>query len=96
MTTFVNFAELAVQYGYATLFAAAFPLSPIMAMLNNYIKIRYAMLSSTTSDLLVLAPPLSSRHQPLCIHLLVSTAVHSLTHLPPCVLPSGWTCGACA
>lgn len=46
MTTFVNFAELAVQYGYATLFAAAFPLSPIMAMLNNYIKIRYAMLSS--------------------------------------------------
>jgi hypothetical protein len=41
MTTFRNFAELAVQYGYATLFAAAFPLSPIMAMLNNYIKIRY-------------------------------------------------------
>lgn len=43
MTTFRNFAELAVQYGYATLFAAAFPLSPIMAMLNNYIKIRYVV-----------------------------------------------------
>lgn len=40
MSTFVNYAELAVQYGYATMFAAGFPLSPIMACLNNYIKIR--------------------------------------------------------
>ena len=40
MSTFVNYAELAVQFGYATLFAAAFPLSPMMACLNAYIKIR--------------------------------------------------------
>jgi hypothetical protein len=40
MSTFVNYADLAMQYGYATLFAAAFPLAPIMACLNNYIKIR--------------------------------------------------------
>ena len=40
LTTFANYAELAIQFGYATLFAAAFPLAPIMACLSNYIKIR--------------------------------------------------------
>jgi len=39
-TTFDDFDEMVVQYGYVTLFVVAFPLSPLCALINNYVEIR--------------------------------------------------------
>jgi len=37
---FGDYAEMIIQFGYATLFVAAFPLAPFMSLVNNYIEIR--------------------------------------------------------
>jgi len=39
-TTFADFDEMSIQWGYVILFVVAFPLSPLCALLNNYIEIR--------------------------------------------------------
>ncbi|KAJ8612854.1 hypothetical protein CTAYLR_002025 [Chrysophaeum taylorii] len=39
-TLFKDYVELMIQFGYATLFSAAFPLAPLLAMINNYVEIR--------------------------------------------------------
>eukprot|EP00002_Diphylleia_rotans_P002752 TRINITY_DN1177_c0_g1_i1.p1 TRINITY_DN1177_c0_g1~~TRINITY_DN1177_c0_g1_i1.p1 ORF type:complete len:696 (+),score=177.06 TRINITY_DN1177_c0_g1_i1:52-2139(+) len=39
-TTFDDYNEMIIQYGYVTLFAAAFPLAPLIALLNNIVEIR--------------------------------------------------------
>eukprot|EP00457_Paulinella_chromatophora_P001637 gb/GEZN01001639.1/.p1 GENE.gb/GEZN01001639.1/~~gb/GEZN01001639.1/.p1 ORF type:complete len:821 (+),score=84.66 gb/GEZN01001639.1/:100-2562(+) len=39
-TTFADFDELAVQFGYVSLFVVAFPMAPAMALANNYFEIR--------------------------------------------------------
>jgi anoctamin-10/anoctamin-7 len=39
-TTFEDFDEMVVQYGYVTLFVVAFPLAPLAALINNYVEIR--------------------------------------------------------
>jgi len=39
-TTFDDFDEMVVQYGYVTLFVVAFPLAPLAALINNYVEIR--------------------------------------------------------
>jgi len=38
--TFDEYSEMVIQYGYITLFAAAFPLAPLLAVLNNVVEIR--------------------------------------------------------
>lgn len=38
--TFRNYEEMAFQFGYATLFSAAFPLAPMLAYINNFVEIR--------------------------------------------------------
>eukprot|EP00457_Paulinella_chromatophora_P002018 gb/GEZN01002021.1/.p1 GENE.gb/GEZN01002021.1/~~gb/GEZN01002021.1/.p1 ORF type:complete len:801 (-),score=112.24 gb/GEZN01002021.1/:233-2635(-) len=35
-STLGDFDEVVIQYGYVTLFAVAFPLSPLLALVNNY------------------------------------------------------------
>ena len=36
----INFLSLVIQYGFVTIFVAAFPLAPMFAVLNNWIEIR--------------------------------------------------------
>jgi len=38
--TFLDYNEMAIQFGYCTIFASAFPLAPILALINNAIEIR--------------------------------------------------------
>lgn len=33
-------SELAIQYGYVTLFVSAFPLAPLLSLLSNVVEIR--------------------------------------------------------
>ena len=40
MGTFGDYLEMVIQFGYATLFSAAFPLAPLLALANNYVEIR--------------------------------------------------------
>ena len=35
-----EYLELAIQYGFITLFVAAFPLAPLFALINNIFEIR--------------------------------------------------------
>jgi hypothetical protein len=38
--TFDEYSEMVIQYGYITMFACAFPLAPLLAVLNNVVEIR--------------------------------------------------------
>jgi len=38
--TFDEYNEMVLQFGYITLFATAFPLAPLFALLNNLVEIR--------------------------------------------------------
>lgn len=40
LSTFNNYCEMAIQYGYSTLFVAAYPLSMPLSLLNNYLELR--------------------------------------------------------
>lgn len=40
MCLFHDYAELVIQFGYATLFVSAFPIAPLFACVNNIIEIR--------------------------------------------------------
>lgn len=40
MTLFYEYLEMAIQYGFVTLFVTAFPLSPLFALLNNMVEIK--------------------------------------------------------
>lgn len=37
---FADYLEMVIQFGYATLFSAAFPMAPVLAFVNNYVEIR--------------------------------------------------------
>jgi len=39
-STFDDFDELAIQFGYAALFVVAFPVTPLLALVNNFFEIR--------------------------------------------------------
>ena len=38
--TFIDYKEIAIQFGFATMFSSAFPLAPVFALINNVIEIR--------------------------------------------------------
>ena len=37
--TFYDFKDMAIQFGYVTLFAASFPLAALLAMINNILEV---------------------------------------------------------
>ena len=37
---FNDYAEMAIQFGYTTMFVAAYPLATTMAFANNYVEMR--------------------------------------------------------
>ena len=45
---FDEYIELVIQYGYITLFAATFPLAPVLALINNIFEIRIDAYKYTT------------------------------------------------
>ena len=40
-TTFYDFNELAVQFGYVTLFVVVFPLAPFLALITCIVEVKY-------------------------------------------------------
>ena len=40
LSNILDYIELAIQFGFATLFSSAFPLAPLCAFLNNLFEIR--------------------------------------------------------
>jgi len=38
--TFEDYAELVIQFGYTTMFVAAFPLATVMSLVNNYVELK--------------------------------------------------------
>lgn len=38
--TFEDYAEMAIQFGYTTMFVAAYPLATVMSFVNNYVELR--------------------------------------------------------
>ena len=46
--TFSNFTFLVIQYGFVTIFVAAFPLAPLLALINNVFEIRLDAYKYTT------------------------------------------------
>lgn len=47
--TFDEYSEMVIQYGYITMFAASFPLAPVLAALNNVVEIRTDALKLLTA-----------------------------------------------
>ena len=54
-----EYLELVIQYGFVTLFVAAFPLAPLFALINNVIEIRLDAYKYLTT----LRRPLAQRAQ---------------------------------
>lgn len=40
LDTFADYAEMVIQFGYATMFVVSFPLATVMALVNNYMMMR--------------------------------------------------------
>jgi len=47
--TFDEYSEMVIQYGYISMFAASFPLAPLLAVLNNLVEIRTDALKLLTA-----------------------------------------------
>jgi len=47
--TFDEYCEMVIQFGYVTMFAASFPLAPLLAVLNNVVEIRTDALKLLTA-----------------------------------------------
>jgi hypothetical protein len=46
-----DYAELAVQFGYASLFVVSYPLTPLLAFVSNMIEIKVRMCEEWREDL---------------------------------------------
>ncbi|CAI8002180.1 Anoctamin-7 [Geodia barretti] len=62
---FYEYLELVIQYGFVTVFVAAFPLAPLFALLNNWIEIRL----DAHKYVNVLRRPISERSQDIGIYI---------------------------
>jgi hypothetical protein len=49
VSTFADYDDLAIQFGFITIFAAAFPLAPFLAYIANTIEMCAARSLSTTA-----------------------------------------------
>ena len=61
-----------IQYGFVTIFVAAFPLAPLFALLNNWVEIRL----DAHKYVQVLRRPISERAQD------IGTWIHSCNYRP--------------
>ncbi|GIX67075.1 anoctamin-4 [Caerostris extrusa] len=50
MALFDEYLEMVIQFGFVTLFVAAFPLAPLFALLNNIVEIRLTPTSTSPSS----------------------------------------------
>ena len=64
-----------IQFGFVTIFVAAFPLAPLFALLNNVIEIR----SDANKFVTQLQRPMAVRAQDIGEILLCSVVFHSYT-----------------
>ena len=56
--TFYDYAELAIQFGYVTIFAPAFPLAPLVAIISNVIEHRQVSVLFLFTSFVVFITPL--------------------------------------
>lgn len=69
-----EYLEMVIQYGFITLFVAAFPLAPLFALLNNVLEIRIDAIKYTT----VLKRPIAQRAQDIGVWLPI---IQTITYL---------------
>merc|ERR1719361_1775542 len=80
-----EYLELAIQYGFITLFVAAFPLAPLFALINNIFEIRL----DARKLLATMRRPLGQRAQDIGVWAGILRAITMLS-----VLTNGWTIAA--
>lgn len=83
--TLPEYEEIVLQFGYVTLFASAFPLAPLAALLNNLVEIRsdaFRLLTSTQRPF-----HQGARNIGTSPHLSATAALGPLTCSKGCMVP---------
>ena len=77
-----EYLEMAIQYGFVTLFVAAFPLAPMFALINNIVEIRldaYKFITTTRRPLAQRAQDIGAWYGILQAVTYISVATNAIT-----------------